>query len=178
MTERCSVRDYLAGPETLRRRELEWGVVREPPAPFYAHQARVTRLTVLLDEHVRARALGRVVVSPIDVVLDANRALIVQPDVVFVAASRVAMIHNQIWGAPDLVVEVLSPWTARRDRTKKLDWYQHYGVRECWLVAPRPWRIEVHAFQPARRTRIFRTGRLRSAVLPDLNIRVADVFRD
>ena len=179
MPARLSVSKYLRGPETLRRRELEWGRVREPPAPFYGHQVLVTRLAVLLDRHVSSRSLGQVVVSPIDVVLDAERGLVVQPDVVFIAPDRASLVRNQIWGAPDLVIEVLSAGTAERDRTRKLGWYERYGVRECWIVDPANRRIEIHVFGPSAGVRWCELdGRVRSAVLPRLRSRVATVFRD
>ena len=72
--------------------------------------------------------------APVDVVLDRDRALIVQPDVLFVSAARLSIIRDQVWGAPDLVAEVLSHSTKHRDRGEKLGWYRQYGVRECWLV--------------------------------------------
>lgn len=176
---RLSVADYLDGRETLRRRELEWGVVRDAPSPIYSHQALVTRLVVLLDAHVRPRGLGRVVVAPIDVVLDEERALIVQPDVVFVSAARQPIVSRQIWGAPDLVVEVLSPGTAGRDRGRKLVWYARYGVRECWLAVPRRQQIEVHEFGERPRVRRYDRRRvLHSAVLPALRLPVSEVFEE
>ena len=177
MADHVTVCDYLEGPETLRRRELEFGVVREPPAPFYDHQAVITRVVVLLDAHVRARQLGEVVASPIDVVLDAEKDLVLQPDVVYISRARRAIVRKQIWGAPDLVVEVLSAGTAHRDRTKKLGWYRHYGVRECWLVDPASGRVEVHVFAPPERPRAASGHRrIRSAVLPDLQIRADSII--
>ena len=126
--------DYLDGEETNRRRELAYGVLREPPAPFFSHQQLVFRVARLLEDHAEPRGLGRVGLAPIDVVLDAERALVVQPDVLFVAAARLSIIRDQVWGAPDLVVEVLSPGTESRDRVEKLGWYRQYGVREYWIV--------------------------------------------
>jgi Uma2 family endonuclease len=136
MSEPIEVDDYLSGPEEMRRRELVWGVVREPPSPRYGHQSVVTRTTVLLDFHVRQHQLGVVCVSPMDVVLDAKNALIVQPDVLFVSNERAGIVREQIWGAPDLVVEVASPGTKRYDSATKIAWYRTYGVRECWLIDP------------------------------------------
>lgn len=122
---RQSVNEYLAGFEDLRRQELVWGaVVVQEPSPRLRHQAIVTRAVVLLDQHVRERRAGLVCVSPIDVVLDEARALVLQPDVVFVSHERAGILRNQLWGAPDLVVEVESPGTRRRDRTQKLRWYR------------------------------------------------------
>jgi Uma2 family endonuclease len=134
MSERIDVDDYLSGPEDMRRRELVWGVVREPPAPRLGHQSVVSQITFLLRGHVRERSLGVVCVSPADVVLDKNNALVVQPDVFFISNDRMAIVRDQVWGAPDLVVEVASPGTARYDRTTKIGWYRQYGVRECWLI--------------------------------------------
>ena len=128
--------EYLAGAEELTRQELVWGTLVREPAPSYPHQAVVTRALILLERHVREQRAGLVCVSPLDVVLDADRALVVQPDVVFVSHDRAKVLGNQMWGAPDLVVEVESPGTRRRDRTLKLGWYRQYGVREYWLVDP------------------------------------------
>jgi Uma2 family endonuclease len=173
-----SVPEYLRGVETMGRRELVYGVVREPPAPFYDHQHCLTRLTVRLTAHADEHDLGQVCVAPIDVVLDRQRALIAQPDLVFIAKDRLSIINHQIWGAPDLVVEVLSPSTARRDRTIKLGWYQKYGVRECWLVEPTDGIIEVVRLKEASMTRRKYTegAVLRSGVLRSLRLPVSDLF--
>jgi len=120
--------------ETNRRRELSYGIVREPPAPFFSHQLVVLKVARVWTDHVEARNLGSVAVAPVDVVPDRDRDLIVQPDVLFAAADRLSIIRGQVWGAPDLVAEVLSPGTRAHDRVEKLEWYRQYGVRECWLV--------------------------------------------
>jgi Uma2 family endonuclease len=86
--------EYLDSPETTRRRELAYGVVREPPAPFFSHQTIVLRVARLLSDHVEPQKLGQVGVSPIDVVLDADRALVVQPDVLFVSSERLSIIRD------------------------------------------------------------------------------------
>lgn len=143
MSERLSVWEYLEGDETLRPTELVWGIVREPPAPKFGHQMVVTRAAVLLEQHVRSLTLGIVCVSPIDVVLDAQKGLVVQPDVIFISQERASIVRDQVWGAPDLVLEVLSRSTAKRDRTTKLGWYREYGVRECWLLDPRARTVEI-----------------------------------
>ena len=174
-----TVEQYLATPETNRPREVVYGVLREPPAPYVAHQSVVTHLGALLDAHVRSHDLGGVAVSPIDVILDRERALVVQPDIVFVAAGRLALVRNQVWGAPDLVVEVLSRGTARRDRTLKLRWYRQYGVRECWLVDSERRTLTVVdlAGDARQRPRTYRgEAPLRSRVLPRVRLTAARVF--
>jgi Uma2 family endonuclease len=178
MSERLTTGDYLLGPEDLRRRELVWGVVREPPAPRYGHQTVVTRTTVILDQHVRAARLGVVLVSPIDVVLDEVHGLIVQPDVIFISNGRSHIIREQVWGAPDLVVEVASRATAVRDRTTKLEWYRTYGVRECWLVEPSRHAVVVVNMGVDPRSGRHFTGReaIQSAVLPELVAEAEEFF--
>lgn len=176
--ERMATDTYLSGPETVRRRELVWGVLREPPAPFYSHQRIITDLAFLLQLHTRERGLGEICVAPVDVVLDAPNALVLQPDIVFVSRDRLGIVRNQIWGAPDLVVEVLSPGTAAYDQRRKLSWFEKYGVRECWFVDGAARRIVVRGFgvTPATRSDFGAGDILRSRVLPELELRVEDVF--
>jgi Uma2 family endonuclease len=133
---------------------------------------------VRLEAHVRRYNMGRVVVSPIDVILDRDRALIVQPDLVFVAAARSHICTDRIWGAPDLAIEVLSTSNRRHDRTVKVGWYREYGVRECWVVDPISCQIGVvDLAAPEVRSHVFEARQIvRSSVLPRLRLRPADVF--
>ncbi len=177
--ERLTVSEYFKMPESMRPMELVHGVVREPPAPRYGHQSLVTHLGALLDHHVRTHDLGQVCVSPVDVVLDEPGALVVQPDIVFVARARQGLIRDRIVGAPDLAIEILSPGTARRDRTTKLDWYRRYGVRECWLVDRKARAIEViELAAPTGEQRHTYAGddALRSAVLPLWAVPAGSIF--
>jgi Uma2 family endonuclease len=175
--DKLSVWEYFELTETTAPMELVYGIVREPPAPRYGHQSIVTRLTRLLDAHVDERRLGRVCVSPVDVVLDQIDALVVQPDIVFVSQERLAIIGDRIWGPPDLVVEVLSPRTAARDRTTKVAWYRRYGVRECWLVDDRRRAIEVADLQSVGIARLFVGGHaMRSCVLPEWTLPAEQLF--
>ena len=177
MSERLTAGRYLGGAETTKPRELVYGFVREPPAPVYGHQSVVFRLGRLLDDEVRRLGAGVVALSPLDVVLDPERALIVQPDVVFVAAARRGIIRDQIWGAPDLVAEVLSRRTARRDRTIKLGWYRRYGVGECWFADPRVRTVEVVSLATGGGVSLFqRDAPLVSAVLPGLRLPASAIF--
>ena len=177
---RVSVRtvDYLNTPETTRPRELTYGMVREPPAPFFSHQQVVLAVARLLQDHVDAHGLGRVGIAPLDVILDAEAALIVQPDVMFVSTGRLSIIRNQIWGAPDLVVEVLSDGNEAYDRGQKLGWYRQYGVREYWLVDPRAETITSVDFTGnLPEARVARgVDAIRSSVLPGLTATGFSVF--
>ncbi len=164
--------------ETNRRRELLLSRVSEPPAPFFSHQSLVLQVAKIWSDHVGPRGLGRVAVAPVDVVLDHDRALIVQPDVLFVSTARLSIIRDQVWGAPDLVAEVLSHSTKHRDRGEKLGWYRQYGVRECWLVDLYGDSVTVVDFTGASpETRVARgVDSIRSTVLPDLELSAFGVF--
>lgn len=170
--------DYLDGEETNRRRELAYGVLREPPAPFFSHQEVVFRVALLLQNHVEPRSLGRIGLAPLDVILDAELSLVVQPDVLFVTAARLSIIRDQVWGAPDLVVEVLSPGSELRDRHEKLRWYRQYGVREYWIVDLTSERVTVMDFSAgASESRVFdRPDIVRSTLLPDFDAEVSSFF--
>lgn len=174
-----TVREYLSEAESTRPFELAYGVVREPPAPGWGHQIIAGRIQVKLDAHTRRYDLGRTVQSPVDVILDVDNALIVQPDVVFVSKDRLHICRDRVWGAPDLVVEILSVGTRRHDATVKVGWYQQYGVRECWLVDPVSCEITVLNLalpQPESRT-FARDERVRSHVLPRLRLRTELAFQ-
>lgn len=164
--------------ETSRPRELAFGILREPPAPFFSHQLVVLKVARVWTFHVEPRNLGTVAVAPVDVVLDHDRNLVVQPDVLFVAKDHLSIIRNQVWGPPDLVAEVLSPGTRAHDRGEKLEWYRQYGVRECWLVDAAAKTIIVVDFTGAepveRRSRGLE--RLRSSVLPELHASAFSLF--
>jgi Uma2 family endonuclease len=175
---RLTLHEYLAGEETNRPMELDYGVVREPPAPSWSHQIIVGRAFLSLHEHVSRNQLGRVVQSPVDVVLDRERALVVQPDLVFIAADRLHICTDRVWGPPDLAVEVLSIGTARYDSTVKLSRFQQYGVRECWLIDPVAIEVNVVDFTGSTRSCEVCTEHelVQSSVLPDLRLRVGDLF--
>jgi Uma2 family endonuclease len=158
--------------ETNKPRELTHGMVREPPAPFFSHQRLVLQIARIWSDHVEPRRLGRVAVAPVDVVLDHDRALIVQPDVLFVSTARLSIIRDQVWGAPDLVAEILSHSTKHRDRGEKLGWYRQYGVRECWLVDLYDDSVTVVDFTGSSpESRVAKgVAAIRSTVLPDLEL--------
>ena len=115
------------------RYEVIAGELYVSPAPGLRHQRIVTKLTVALETHSTRFDLGDVLVGPIDVLFAEGDYL--EPDIIFVGRERRSIESERgIEAAPDLVVEVLSPSTARRDRTLKRDRYALYGVREYWIV--------------------------------------------
>jgi Uma2 family endonuclease len=119
--------------EGSTRYEVIDGELAVTPAPTPAHQTVVVNLVLTVGRFVRDHALGQVFPGPIDVLLGEGDYL--EPDLVFVAADRAYLVSDRgIEGPPDLVVEILSPSTAHRDRGVKLERYRHFGVPEYWIV--------------------------------------------
>ena len=131
---RLTYADYLETSDD-ERYELLKGELVMSPSPKEIHQHISGSLYLKLGAFVRERSLGKVYFAPFDVVLsDTN---VVQPDLLFVSNARADIITpDNVQDAPDLVVEILSPATAERDRTLKLDLYAQYGVKEYWIVDP------------------------------------------
>ncbi len=117
------------------RYELLDGELIMAAAPNMTHQRVIIRLGTRLHTFVEDRDLGESFHTPTDVVLsDTN---VVQPDILYVSNERSHVITtDNIRGAPDLIVEILSPSTARYDRTLKRTLYARHGVREYWLADP------------------------------------------
>lgn len=162
--------EYLQTPETKRPSELIYGVLRVADSPFAPHQAAVLDLTLALVQHVRERGLGEIWVSPLDVILDPVRHLVVQPDLFFVSTERSHIVSDRVRGTPDLVVEVLSPHPRIGTLNERLGWFAQYGVRECWLLHQLERRLEILSFQDGTVSsrRSFGPGTpLHSEVLPE-----------
>ena len=135
--------DYRTAPED-RRYELLDGDLIVAPAPSLKHQRVLLALAGLLDRFVKEAGLGEVLPAPCDVVLSDTD--VVQPDLLFISREREHLVRNgdNVQGAPDLVVEILSPATADRDRGYKRALYAKHGVAEYWLVDPVAETITVH----------------------------------
>jgi Uma2 family endonuclease len=129
-----TVDEYLRTPERLIPQELAYGILHVADAPAPRHQMLVAQLFRALDAHVRREQLGEMWLAPLDVILDERRALVVQPDLLFISHNRSWIVSDRVRGAPDLVVEVLSP-DARVGRIEdRVEWFARYDVRECWLI--------------------------------------------
>ena len=174
--KRITLADYFTMAETNRPQELAFGVLREPPSPTYGHQQAIGQLFLVLRTHIHDRKLGEVCLSPMDVVLDEEAGLVVQPDLLYISNERRSIIRSHIWGAPDLVVEVASSSTQYSDRSLKLAWYRRYDVRECWLVYPAERRIEVFDCEGDSSESFTGEATIRSRVLPDLAVPAKSCF--
>ncbi|MCY3544857.1 MAG: Uma2 family endonuclease [Chloroflexi bacterium] len=124
--------DYRSTPENKRYQLLD-GELIMTAAPRRAHQRAGTKLVTRLDSYVEAHDLGEVYDAPFDVVFSDTD--VVQPDLLFVSKERLYIINDDnVRGAPDIVIEILSPSTASIDRNFKRALYARHGVKEFWLV--------------------------------------------
>jgi len=103
------------------------------PSPTTQHQLLLGKLYKIF-EAAETKSDGLCYMAPMDVVFSDNTIL--QPDLLYISKKRRHIVKDRVEGAPDLVIEILSPATDRRDRTEKLDLYAKYGVAEYWLVDP------------------------------------------
>lgn len=138
--------DYYAMPEDTRV-ELIDGVLYEMLAPTTIHQDFGFQIAHRLQEHIK-KNMGKcwVAVAPVDVQLDCDNRTMVEPDVI-VLCNRDKIIRRCVYGAPDFIVEVLSPSTKKKDLTIKLKKYTEAGVKEYWLVDPDAKRVMVYRFE-------------------------------
>lgn len=174
-----TVQEYFRTPETVLPQELIFGVLRVADAPFISHQRIVLELAVALRAHARAHDGGEVVISPADVILDADRALVLQPDLLFISPDRAGIVEERIYGAPDLVIEVLSPHPRIGQLEERIRWFAEYGVREIWLYHQFIQRLDVLSCEAGRVVATGRFGReapIRSRVLPHFSESMASVL--
>ena len=131
-TFKFTYQDYRNAPED-KRYELLDGDLVVVPAPKEVHQRVLMNLSLLTFQSVKLSGAGQVYAAPFDVVLSDTD--VVQPDLLFISNERAHIITEEnVQGAPDLVVEILSPSTAERDQTFKRALYARHGVKEYWLV--------------------------------------------
>jgi Uma2 family endonuclease len=164
--------DYLRLPEDdPNKYEMLWGELRMAPSPHFVHQRAQVQIGGVLNTFVRERGLG-VVVGPIDLYRD--EVNYVQPDLSFFTTEQLPHItQQQIRQVPPLIVEILSPSTAKTDREDKRRWYAELGVREYWLADPWGYRVEV--IDLATDVALVEDP-VRSIVLPDLALPLAEIF--
>lgn len=146
---RLSVREYADLPDDGRRYEILDGELAVTPAPTTRHQTVSRRIQFALYEAFEQRGLGEVYNAPVDVILDEHT--VVQPDLAFVRVERRELIEEHaIVGPPDLVVEILSPPTRRRDVLVKARLYARFGVEHYWVVDPAVDRVDFYRLEDGR----------------------------
>jgi Uma2 family endonuclease len=175
---KLSVDEYMELPNDGKRYQILDGDLDVTPAPVPRHQRLLLALLVLLQP-LEAKGLFRVYPSPIDVVLDRHN--VVQPDIVLIREARASIVlEKNIQGAPDLLIEILSPSTRRTDCITKKALYARFAVSHYWIVDPDLDRIEFYALDGEAFT-LVETATKPDVVHPreleGLEIPLAQVFR-
>ena len=172
-----TVKDYKLLPEGAPYQLIE-GELIMTPSPNSLHQMISGNLFEMIRKVAKEKCGGTVLYSPIDVYLDEENVF--QPDIVFISKERSAIIKEDgIHGAPDIVIEILSPSTAYYDMKKKFRVYERCGVREYWIVDPGMKGVEIFALTDkgefALSLKVYEKGTVASAVLT-LEIPLQTIF--
>ncbi len=170
--------DYRRLPDDGWIYEVIEGELYTSPPPIPIHQENSGNLLVAFHDYAKKHNAGKVYDAPIEVIL-ADWANPVQPDIVFITKERLHIIkRSRIEGAPDIIVEVLSPSNWITDRREKFQAYAKAGVREYWLVNPWARVIELFVLRDQRYELIGKYGVgeiVRSEVLSGFEVKVEEI---
>jgi Uma2 family endonuclease len=178
---RFTYEDYLNFPQDGRRHELIDGEHVVTPSPVRRHQELVVRLTAAMEVYLRGRPIGHVFVAPFDVIL--SDLDVVEPDLLYISNERSEILRDWVHGAPDLVVEILSPGTRKVDEITKRRLYDRVGVKEYWIVDPELDAVKIfHRAEDGTFPRIAELtreaqGLLTTPLLPAFSLSLDELFR-
>jgi Uma2 family endonuclease len=174
--------DFVLFPDDGLRHELIDGEHYVTPSPNAKHQKVLANLHLLIGPWLRTHALGEVFFAPFDVVF--SKLDVVEPDLLYMSNERAAQILTDanVQGVPELVVEIGSPGTRRRDETVKRTLYERAGVSEYWVVDPERDVICVYRRNGERFGRSQELASeagdvLTTTLLPGLELPLSDIFR-
>ena len=172
--------DFLSFPDDGKRHEIIDGEHYVTPSPNTKHQRIVVNLTGLLHAHLSRHPGGHLFVAPFDVLFAEHD--VVEPDLIYVSRARADILTTQhIRGAPDLLVEILSPSTRKTDEVTKRKRYEHFGVLEYWVVDPELDAIKVYrrvdeAFVRVAELSVERQDVLTTPLLPEFAAPLGEIF--
>jgi Uma2 family endonuclease len=173
-----TVENYKLLPETGPRYQLIQGDLYMAPAPNRFHQEISRNLQFELHSYLKRHPIGKLFDAPFDVYLD--KINVFQPDIIIVLKERLGILTEEgAEGAPDLVVEILSPKTRRLDLVNKKQEYARAGVEELWIIDPETRSIDIHEFGPDGTEKIRKVNEedtLSSQLLPGFNLAAATIF--
>ncbi|HEV2845197.1 MAG TPA: Uma2 family endonuclease [Thermoanaerobaculia bacterium] len=171
--------DYLRLPDDGNRYEVIRGVLYVTAAPSIEHQFAAGQVTRHFVAFVSDNRLGLVFPAPFDVRLPHGIGTPVQPDLVVFLSGNEPRRGSTSEHVPDLVLEILSPSTRRRDLTTKLEAYRDAGIPEYWIVDTKSRSVVVYVLGEGRYTELVRGGvgdSVHSSVLPGFRLKVDDLF--
>jgi Uma2 family endonuclease len=172
-------KDYKNLPESeTKRYELLEGELVMIPSPTTYHQRISWNLERILGDFVAKHDLGVIYDAPLDVVF--SQEDVAQPDIFFISKAHSQVITDEnIQGAPDLIIEILSPATADRDRTYKRTLYARHGVKEYWIVDPADKSVEVMTLgqKGFETVQLYKMGQtLSSPLLKGFSLLIKEIF--
>jgi Uma2 family endonuclease len=174
--------DYLLFPDDGQRHELIDGEHYVTPTPLLRHQRILGNLHFAIRTYLELHPAGEVFMAPLDVIL--SKYDVVEPDLLYVSKERGKEIYGEwIHGAPDLVVEIASPTTRKRDETIKRRLYQRWNVLEYWTIDPeleivRVYRRRNGGFERAVELSHEAGDVLATPLLPGLEVPLAAIFKE
>ncbi len=170
-----TIGDYKSLPEGSLYQLINGELIGSPsPTPY--HQKVLRNLFVHLWKHISEKTLGEVFFSPIDVYLEEKEAY--QPDIIFISRERLDIVKEDgIYGAPDLVIEILSETTAYYDMKHKKTVYERSGVKEYWIVDPYEKSVEVYENRKGKFEMIeyVKEGIVKSEIL-GVKVKIEEIF--
>jgi Uma2 family endonuclease len=174
-----TVAEYKILPETGPRYQLVEGDLYMAPAPNRQHQSISRNLEYILMRYLEDHPIGELYDAPFDVYL--SNVDVFQPDILFVSEQNGRILTDAgAEGAPDLVIEILSPKTRQLDLVQKRRVYAREGVRELWIIDPEPQTVTIYRFEenlsePA--ATLLETEQLVTPIFPGLEIDLQRVFK-
>ena len=175
--------DFVLFPDDGKRHELIDGEHYVTPSPNTRHQRILGSLHLLIGSWLEDHPIGQVFLSPYDVVL--SEFDVVEPDLLYFSNERAAQVLTPMHarGAPEMVIEIASKGTRKRDETVKRRLYERVGVSEYWVVDPEIDAIRLYTRANDRFGRPLELSResgdvLTTPLLPGLDVPLARVFRD
>jgi Uma2 family endonuclease len=172
--------DFVNFPDDGKRHEIIDGEHYVTPSPNTKHQIVVVSLLTSIGAYLGQRPIGHVFTAPFDVVL--SDLDVVEPDLLYISRDRLEILTKaHVRGAPDLVVEILSPGTRRTDEITKRKLYERVGVQEYWVVDPELDTIKVYrraegVFARVAELSAEHEDALTTPLLPGWSAALAEVF--
>jgi Uma2 family endonuclease len=177
---RLTYEDYVLLPDDGKRHEIIDGDHYVTPAPKTNHQSASINLSAAMHSFVKEHSLGIVLTAPSDVILSNEN--VVQPDVLFVSAARASIVtEDNIQGAPDLIIEIISEGTRKKDEIIKRKLYERFGVTEYWLLDPELETVKIYHRAEEGYGRALELSKenddvLTTDLLPAFHLPLADIF--
>jgi Uma2 family endonuclease len=172
--------DYVLFPEDGQRHEIIDGDHYMTPAPRTKHQKVSINLSASMHSFVKEHSLGLVFAAPCDVILSSKN--VVQPDLIFVSTACTSIVtEDNIQGAPDIVIEIISERTRKKDEIIKRKLYERFGIREYWLLDPELETVKIyrraeHGYGRALELSKENRDVLTTDLLPDFRLSLAAIF--